>query len=240
MGANGYLPSQLNGPLAEAYMDGVQAITDQFDPGVQYLDGLSLATANTVGNGNQELIDIGYLIGYPLPTITVVPSNSFTLSDVATFPFTNSLQGLGDNVSTGGRLSDANASPVNGAVTNELYRKALGIVAKIKNAGGMSIKMIDALAYTFSANYVINMPGVSMNQFTLGDTTGFPVATTIIGFGGVGLTTGGLLADSASGTSGDITLLIYDNIGSTTAAIVQNIASTFMTSPQLNVVYLGT
>lgn len=240
MGANGYLPSQLNGPIADAYMSAVQAITDQFDSGVQYLDGLSLDTANTVGDGNQELIDIGYLVGYPLPTVTVIPSNSFILSDVATFPFTNSLQGLGDNVSTGGLLSDANAVPVNGTVTNDLYRKALAIVAKIKNAGGMSIKMIDMLAYSFSTNYVINMPGVSLNQFTLGDVTGFPVATTTIGFGGVGLSTGGLLADSNAESSGDITLIIYDNIGSTTAAIIQNIASTFMTSPQLNVVYLGT
>ena len=239
MASNGYLPSQLTGPISGSYISAVQAIAHSEDSSIAYLHNLSIATANTVGTGNQELVGLGYLIGYPVPTVTVTSPTAFTLGDSAFFPFTNSLQGLGDNVSTGGRLTDVNAIPVNGSVSNDLYRKALGIVAKIKTNGYMSIAMIDQLAYTFSTNYTINMPGVSVNQFTLGDTAGFPVATTTIGFGSITGSTGGLLADAVSTSTGDITLLIYDNIGSTAASIIQNIANTFMTSPQLNVVYLG-
>lgn len=247
MATNGILASQLNGPYATNY---TQAVINEVaklsangpsgqTAGLPYLESLSIATADQQGPMD-GLLSIGLVIGYPLPTLSVTAANSFKLGDSASYPVSTTSIGLGDGMSSGGFLSDAFNPSMSANVTATQYRAALGIVAKIKRAGGLTVKMIDALAHTFSSNYQIIMPGVSLNQFTLGDSAMYPQASTTIGFADITGSTGGLLADSAGGLSGDIYILIYDKIGAVTAQLIQNIASAFATSPQVNVTYLGT
>ena len=237
------LPQQLNGPVATAYM---QATADEIakynvsNTGVPYLSALSIASANTIGSSVQELISIGYLIGYPLPTVTVLPTNGFMLGDWVQYPQATSTIGLGDNVSTGGLLTDATSAGVFVQPTAAMYRLALGIVAKIKR-NGLTIAMVDALGKTFSTNYKIFISGSTSSggAFTLGDWALYPQASTTIGLGD-GAGSGGALSDATVITNGDITLSIYDSIGAIQIGIMQNIAYLFSTVPQLNVVYYGT
>jgi len=241
MGSN--LPSQLNGPVATAYM---QATADEIakynasNTGIPYLAGLSISSANTIGTSLQELINIGILIGYPLPTISIVSTNGLMLGDWGFYPQTTSTIGLGDNVSTGGLLIDATASGVFAQPTAAMYRLALSIVAKIKR-NGLTIAMVDALGKTFSTNYKISITGsgTTGNQFTLGDWSLYPQATALIGLGD-NVLSGGFLTDATTITNGDITLSIYDNIGAIQVGIMQNIALLFSTVPQLTIVYYGT
>jgi hypothetical protein len=236
------LPSQLTGPTALAYLKSVQDEIAMYNAAISYLEGLSIATANVSGASVQELVDIGQIIGYPLPTISVTPTTGFILSDVTLYPQTSTAFGLGDNVSTGGALTDATSSGSISTITAAMYRSALTIVAKIKANKGLTIAMIDALGAAFSRNYNIALSGnVGSNYFTLSDSAGYPQATTTIGFGDITGANGGILADApfAYGgiiTSCDISLLIYDNIGAIQIGIMQNIAALFSTSPQVFVV----
>lgn len=145
-----YLAKQMNGPIVNVYMAGLDNGLKDADTIEDYLYNLSIATAQET-----ELENIGLLLGYPR---TVVP-DGFNMENIlilSSLPMIQDLStGLADLDSMiGGGLASLEKDE-NLLMDLDLYRNLLSRVAFIKRYG-ITLYSVDRIADLFSNDYTIS------------------------------------------------------------------------------------
>ena len=147
-----YLPKQMNGPVVNSVMAGLEDRLNDADAICNYLYGLSILTAQET-----ELESIGCLVGYPRP---LVPEGFTDEDEGGFFIFTdlpmvqNITKGFSEvDSEVGGQLSTI-AQSKTGYMALGLYRKFLDKVAYIKRYG-VTIYSVDMIAKLFTDDYTI-------------------------------------------------------------------------------------
>lgn len=194
----GFINPQLeNGPVATTYIKTIQAELGFAPSGIspskhynilEYFYSLSIDTANSFGiSGSGELASIGYLIGYPWPSVFAADfAGNFQFIPATSFPGSNTLIGFSSAASgiTYGTFISANPAQIGQYVNVPVYRQILKFIAQIK-WNGFSIPAVDILI-----SNVLKYLGYSLNNaYTINYTTNndivinFNIATTNIGVG---------------------------------------------------------
>lgn len=154
----GFINPQLeNGPVATDYVQSMQAELGFAPSGInpskhyaimEYFYSLSIDTANSFGIlGSGELASIGYLVGYPWPSVFGADfGNNFQFISQASFPGTNPYIGFSDATLgiTYGVFTSALPSQSGVYVSIPVYRQLLKFIASIK-WNGFSIPATDKL-----------------------------------------------------------------------------------------------
>lgn len=145
-----YVPKQMNGPIINAFFSAVENELKDANSIINYLKGLSIASAN-----EDELESIGCIIGYPRP---LVPEgfNAENTMLLGSLPLTqDELIGLSIiDSEIGGRLSTVDTSESSFMALGD-YRKILAKIAEIKRYG-ITLKCVDDIVSTVSRNYTIS------------------------------------------------------------------------------------
>ena len=144
-----FLPRQMNGPVINSVMAGLEQRLSDAEYIENYLYNLSILTAQ-----EDELESIGCIIGYPRP---LVPEgfNEENLLILGTVPIsTDELVGLSTiNSEIGGRFSTIKKSETD-YISLALYRVLLDKVAYIKRYG-VTLYSVDKIASLVSNEYTI-------------------------------------------------------------------------------------
>lgn len=144
-----YLPKQMNGPVINSVMAGLEQQLEDAEVIEDYLYNLSILTAQET-----ELENIGRIVGYPRPLVPIgfEQENVFLFTDL---PFGQDLSiGFTDiNSELGGRLVSTAASQTN-YMDLGLYRKFLDKVAYIKRYG-VTLYSVDQIARLIEDDYTI-------------------------------------------------------------------------------------
>lgn len=145
-----FLPKQMNGPVINSVMAGLEQRLADAEYIEDYLYNLSIQTAQ-----EDELESIGCIIGYPRP---LVPEgfNEENLLILGTLPIsTDELSGLSTiDSEIGGRFSTIKKSETD-YISLGLYRVLLDKVAYIKRYG-VTIYSVDQIARLISDGYSID------------------------------------------------------------------------------------
>lgn len=145
-----YLPRQMNGPVINSVMTGLEDQLRDADVIENYLYNLSIQTAQET-----ELENIGKIIGYPRPLVPegFEQENVFLLTDLPMIreDAIGFSQVDGD---VGGRLTSQGASDSN-YMSLGLYRKFLSTVAYIKRYG-VTLYSVDQIAKQVDNDYSIS------------------------------------------------------------------------------------
>lgn len=145
-----YLPSQMNGPVINAIMQGLDEQLENADIIEQYLHDLSIITAQ-----EDELESIGCIIGYPRPLVPVGFSGENVLILTSLPLFQDISIGLSTvNSEVGGRLSSTESSQTD-YMDLGLYRQFLDKVAYIKRYG-VTLYSVDQIARLIDSEYEIS------------------------------------------------------------------------------------
>lgn len=145
-----YLPKQMNGPVVNSIMEGLEKrLADSI--GIEnYLYNLSIESAQET-----ELENIGRIVGYPRPLVPIgfEQENVFLFTDL---PFYQQAVIGFSQVSgeVGGRLTGQDASESN-YMNLGLYRKFLDKVAYIKRYG-VTLYSVDQIAKLIDDAYTID------------------------------------------------------------------------------------
>ena len=145
-----YLPKQMNGPVINSVMAGLEERLEDANAIEDYLYNLSILTAQET-----ELENIGRLIGYPRPLVPVgfEQENVFLLTSLPMAQ--NASIGFAElNTEIGGRLVSTAASEAN-YMSLGLYRKFLDKVAYIKRYG-VTLYSVDQIAKLIDSEYEIS------------------------------------------------------------------------------------
>lgn len=145
-----YLARQLSGLRILQIADGISQAFNRFVPYLQYLQTLSLDTAQ-----ENELEQLGTIIGYTRP---LVP-NAIILDKVFTFTAIASGKTFSETGFSGTTVDGGNFSPLNLVLdSNKMsiaqYRKILKALAQLK-WGKFSILSIDTICQVFHPTYDI-------------------------------------------------------------------------------------
>ena len=145
-----YVPKQMNGPVINAEAEALEREFDDADYIINYLHGLSIATADET-----ELENIGRLIGYVRP---LVPEgfNAENILILGTLPLASDAQiGLSTvDSEVGGRLSTTQSSQTDYMALGT-YRQFLEKIAILKRYG-ITLKSVDEIASLISNDYTIS------------------------------------------------------------------------------------
>lgn len=145
-----YVPKQMNGPVINAMAESIEREFDNADAIINYLHGLSIATADET-----ELENIGRLIGYVRP---LVPEgfNAENILILGTLPLATDAQiGLSTvDSEIGGRLSTTQSSQTDYMALGT-YRQFLEKIAILKRYG-ITLKSVDEIASLISNDYTIS------------------------------------------------------------------------------------
>ncbi len=144
-----FLPGQMNGPVINSVMAGLEDRLKDSETIIDYLYKLSIQTAQ-----EDELETIGCIVGYPRP---LVPEgfNQENVLVLGTLPLTtDELDGLATiDSEVGGRFTSVKKSDSD-YMSLGLYRRFLDKVAYIKRYG-ITIYSIDQIARLVSNDYTI-------------------------------------------------------------------------------------
>lgn len=165
-----YLPKQMNGPVVNSVMAGLEDRLYNANKICEYLYGLSIETAQET-----ELESIGCLVGYPRP---LVPEGFEDETEGGFFIFTT-LPMTPDVASgfsvvdseVGGQLSTIARSKT-GYMALGLYRKFLDKVAYIKRYG-VTLYSIDMIAKLFTDDYTITYSEEQNIELTFNSNIGY-------------------------------------------------------------------
>lgn len=145
-----YLPRQMNGPVINSVMAGLEERLQDAEAIEEYLYGLSILSAQET-----ELENIGKIIGYPRPLVPegFEQENVFLFTDL---PLTiDSTMGFSQvEGEVGGRLTSQGESQAN-YMSLGLYRKFLDKVAYIKRYG-VTLYSVDQIAKLIDDDYDIS------------------------------------------------------------------------------------
>lgn len=145
-----YVPKQMNGPVINAEAESLEREFDNADYIINYLHGLSIATADET-----ELENIGRIIGYVRP---LVPEgfNAENILILGTLPLaTDAMIGLSTvDSEIGGRLSTTQSSQTDYMALGT-YRQFLEKIAILKRYG-ITLKSVDEIASLISNDYTIS------------------------------------------------------------------------------------
>ena len=145
-----YLPRQMNGPVINSVMAGLEDRLQDAEAIEDYLYGLSILSAQET-----ELENIGKIIGYPRPLVPegFEQENVFLFTDL---PLTiDSTMGFSQvEGEIGGRLTSQGESQAN-YMSLGLYRKFLDKVAYIKRYG-VTLYSVDQIAKLIDDDYDIS------------------------------------------------------------------------------------
>jgi hypothetical protein len=145
-----YLPRQMNGPVINSVMAGLEDRLQDAEAIEDYLYGLSILSAQET-----ELENIGKIIGYPRPLVPegFEQENVFLFTDL---PLTiDSTMGFSQvEGEVGGRLTSQGESQAN-YMSLGLYRKFLDKVAYIKRYG-VTLYSVDQIAKLIDDDYDIS------------------------------------------------------------------------------------
>lgn len=148
---NEFLLKRLNGPIAQATIDGMQLSFDSAKELTSYLYTISIDTAY-----EKELEEIGKLIGFPRPFVPneYLTNNQFTFFDNPGTVTIDLDHGFGDLdfPEIGGRFTDIDQNLVK--LPLDVYRQVLKKFAYIKYTG-FSIESIDNLMSLTGGDYEI-------------------------------------------------------------------------------------
>lgn len=144
-----YLPKQVNGEVINSVMMAMDERLEDSEKIVDYLYGLSIATAKET-----ELMSIGRILGYPRPLVPkgFEQENVFLFTDSLHHDIDIGFSEVGGSV--GGRFVSSGASESN-YMSLSLYRKFLDKVAYIKRYG-ITLYAVDAIAKSISNRYTIS------------------------------------------------------------------------------------
>ena len=145
-----YLPSQMNGPVINSVMQGLDGQLKDADTIIDYLHDLTLDNAQET-----ELESIGCIIGYPRPLVPVgfAEENILILTSLPLYQ--DESIGLATlNSELGGRLGTTELSDSNYMALG-LYRTLLKKVAYIKRYG-ITLYSIDQILKTIDTDYTIS------------------------------------------------------------------------------------
>lgn len=145
-----YLPSQMNGPVINSVMQGLDGQLKDADTIIDYLHDLTLDNAQET-----ELESIGCIIGYPRPLVPVgfAEENILILTSLPLYQ--DESIGLATlNSELGGRLGTTELSDSNYMALG-LYRALLKKVAYIKRYG-ITLYSIDQILKTIDTDYTIS------------------------------------------------------------------------------------
>lgn len=230
MSESPYLAKQFSGTLAQNTINAVLNQYQQSDPLLDYWYNLSIDTADV-----DELKMIGYLVGYLWPTS---PSGTFddrvfTLGSAASYPTIDTNHGLSGIDSISGGLLSTNSTSVGQLIPIEIYRSLLKAIAYAKYYG-LSYQSIDNIVKSFgNLNYVYVTPYVLTFQF--GAFADYPQTDSAHGFGGIGLTTGGLFTSVSTDLypDSDITIAFTSFLSTSNLWVLQQVFTALCTSPQV-------
>ena len=145
-----YVPKQMNGPVINAEAESLEREFNNADYIINYLHGLSIATADET-----ELENIGRIIGYVRP---LVPEgfNAENILILGTLPLaTDAMIGLSTvDSEIGGRLSTTQSSQTDYMALGT-YRQFLEKIAILKRYG-ITLKSVDEIASLISNDYTIS------------------------------------------------------------------------------------
>lgn len=162
-----YLPKQMNGPVVNSVMAGLEERLEDSKAIKEYLYSLSILTAQET-----ELDNIGKIIGYPRPLVPegFDQENVFLIT---TLPMEqDSLIGFSEvNSEVGGRLTSVQSSMTN-YMSIELYRKFLDKVAYIKRYG-ITLYSVDQIARLIDDDYTITWNEYENIELTFHNPIGF-------------------------------------------------------------------
>ena len=162
-----YLPKQMNGPVVNSVMAGLDERLEDSEFIEDYLYNLSILTAQET-----ELENIGKIIGYPRP---LVPEG-FDQENVflfTTLPMEqDALAGFSAvDSEVGGRLTSVQSSQTS-FMTLGLYRKFLDKVAYIKRYG-ITLYSVDKIARLIDDDYTITWDEYENIELTFNNPIGF-------------------------------------------------------------------
>lgn len=144
-----YLPKQMNGPVINSVMAGLEQRLEDAETIKDYLYNLSILTAQET-----ELENIGKIVGYPRPLVPegFEQENVFLITTIPMEP--DALIGFSEvDSEVGGRLTSVQSSDTN-YMSIGLYRKFLDKVAYIKRYG-ITIYSVDQIARLIDDDYTI-------------------------------------------------------------------------------------
>ena len=145
-----YLPRQMNGPVINSVMAGLEDRLQDAETIEDYLYGLSILSAQET-----ELENIGKIIGYPRPLVPegFEQENVFLFTELPLM--TDSTMGFSQvEGEVGGRLTSQGESQAN-YMSLGLYRKFLDKVAYIKRYG-VTLYSVDQIARLIDDDYDIS------------------------------------------------------------------------------------
>lgn len=145
-----YLPKQMNGPVINSVMSGLEDQLQDAEAIEDYLYNLSILTAQET-----ELENIGKIIGYPRPLVPTGFEQEYVFL-FTTLPMEQDVT-LGFSQvdgEVGGRLVSQDASETN-YMSLGLYRKFLDKVAYIKRYG-VTLYSVDQIARLIDDDYTIS------------------------------------------------------------------------------------
>ncbi len=165
-----YLPKQMNGPVVNSVMAGLEDRLYDAKKICEYLYGLSIDTAQET-----ELENIGCLVGYPRP---LVPEGFEDETEGGFFIFTTlpMVQDVATGFSeidseVGGQFSTIARSKT-GYMALGLYRKFLDKVAYIKRYG-ITLYSVDMIAKLFTIDYTITYDDAQNIVLTFNSNIGY-------------------------------------------------------------------
>ena len=145
-----YLPKQMNGPVINSVMSGLEDQLQDAEAIEDYLYNLSILTAQET-----ELENIGKIIGYPRPLVPTGFEQEYVFL-FTTLPMEQDVT-LGFSQvdgEVGGRLVSQDASETN-YMSLGLYRKFLDKVAYIKRYG-VTLYSVDQIARLIDDDYTLS------------------------------------------------------------------------------------
>ena len=145
-----YLPKQMNGPVINSVMAGLEDQLQGAEAIEDYLYNLSILTAQET-----ELENIGKIIGYPRPLVPTGFEQEYVFL-FTTLPMEQDVTlGFSEvDGEVGGRLVSQDASETN-YMSLGLYRKFLDKVAYIKRYG-VTLYSVDQIARLIDDDYTIS------------------------------------------------------------------------------------
>lgn len=162
-----YLPKQMNGPVINSVMQGLEDRLKDSKAIEEYLYNLSINTAQET-----ELENIGRLVGYPRPLVPVgFEQDSVFLFTQLPFYQQNDIGFSEVGGEVGGRLTGQDASETN-YMNLGLYRKFLDKVAYIKRYG-VTLYSVDMIAKLIDDDYTIEYDENKDINLTFSNNIGF-------------------------------------------------------------------
>lgn len=162
-----YLPAQMNGPVVNSVMAGLEERLSDANSIEDYLYSLSILTAQET-----ELENIGRIVGYPRPLVpegfeqeNIFLITSLPMEQDSAIGFSQT----GGEV--GGRLTSVQISQSN-YMSLGLYRKFLDKVAYIKRYG-LTLYSVDQIARLIDDNYTITWNEYENIELTFNNPIGF-------------------------------------------------------------------